>query len=163
MILRTFVILLPSLARNASPPCVINMKIFFFHVCNLIKFKGEKYNWGSLAFFLYIYIYIYSKKSIQNSFVQCTMTSNLITTTTYCRYFVVKMCLKNNCAPFVQIRLWEKSFKERKIREKNNLKVKSLLCPNHTSGRKGKKSLLRYGHLKRHSNDQWGFIKFDPS
>ena len=27
--------------RNASPPCVINMKIFF-HVWNLIKFKGQK-------------------------------------------------------------------------------------------------------------------------
>ena len=29
--------------RNASPPCVINIKIFF-HVWNLVKFKGQKYH-----------------------------------------------------------------------------------------------------------------------
>ena len=38
---------------NASPPCMINMKIFS-HVWNLIKFKRQKYNWGSLACFIFV-------------------------------------------------------------------------------------------------------------
>ena len=33
---------------------VINMKIFF-HVCNLIKSKSQKYNRGFLACFMFVY------------------------------------------------------------------------------------------------------------
>ena len=41
--------------RNASPPCVINMRIFF-HVWNLMKFESKKSinNWGHLAGFIFV-------------------------------------------------------------------------------------------------------------
>ena len=59
-ILHTFVI------SKESPPCVINMKIFF-HVWNLMKFKREKYNWGSLPCFTFVLIIKRQSRTVLSS------------------------------------------------------------------------------------------------
>ena len=57
--------------HNASPPCIINMKILL-DVWTSIKFKREK---CSLRF-LVLFSFLYNKTLIQNSFVQCTSTGS---------------------------------------------------------------------------------------